>query len=209
MGGAGVEGAIGAAGQTRDFPKRARGIGIVALLEHERLDAGDRQFARFRQQAVDVLLHRVADEDQRPDLGAPRLVARMAQHLADLRRAAAHFDFAHQIAEPLPARDEFRGAAFVEAAEIDELHVEPAEVGGDLKHPRLQALGEIPGRLPAHRRVEREDQPAAPDATGAGALRAASTKAAISGRSTFVCASGVSFVVLGQAQAPRAMSASR
>ena len=51
--------------------------------------------------------------------------------------------------------------AFVEAAIIDELDVEPAERGGRLEHLALDAAGAIPARLAARRRVERKDQPAA------------------------------------------------
>ena len=84
------------------------------------------------------------------------------------------------VGEPLPARDEFRRPALAEAAEIDELHVEPAESRRRLKHPGLQGLREIPGRLAAHRRVERENQPSARTRLGAGTRRAASTKSATS-----------------------------
>ena len=56
--------------------------------------------------------------------------------------------------------------AFVEAAVIDELDVEPAERGGRLEHLALDAAGAVPGRLAARRRVERKDQPAAPARRG-------------------------------------------
>ena len=84
-----------------------------------------------------------------------------ARHLADLRLAAAHPDAAHELGEPLPARDEIRRPALAEAAEVDELHIEAAKSRRGLEHPGLQGLREIPGRLAAHRRIERENEPSA------------------------------------------------
>ena len=52
------------------------------------------------------------------------------------------------------------GAALVEAAIIDQADVETAERGRLAKHVGLQRAGHVPGRLPAHGRIEREDQPA-------------------------------------------------
>ena len=53
-----------------------------------------------------------------------------------------------------------RGAAFVEAAIIDQADVETAERRRLAKHVGLQRAGHVPGRLPAHGGVEREHQPA-------------------------------------------------
>ena len=84
----------------------------------------------------------------------------MAERAADLRVAAAAVDARHQPGERLGLADPARGAAFAEPAEIQELHVEPADRGGGLEHLRLNAAGEVPHRLPAQRGVEREDEPA-------------------------------------------------
>ena len=46
------------------------------------------------------------------------------------------------------------------AAEIDELHVEAADRLGFQEHFGLELARGVPGRLPAHGGVEREDQPA-------------------------------------------------
>ena len=56
--------------------------------------------------------------------------------------------------------DPFRRLALAVAAEIDELHVEPAHGLNRLEHVRLELEREIPRRLPAHGGVHGEDQPA-------------------------------------------------
>ena len=92
---------------------------------------------------------------------------------------APYADPAHERAESLPAGNELRGAAFVEAAIVNELHVEPTELFRDLEHSDLQRLRKVPGRLSAHCGVKREDQPSATRrADGRRRSRAASTNAA-------------------------------
>ncbi len=82
---------------------------------------------------------RVADEDQHADLLLAGLLARVAEHLADLGVAAAAGDAGHQVAERARVAYPAARAALVEAAEIDELHVEAADLGGLLEHLGLQA----------------------------------------------------------------------
>ncbi len=74
------------------------------------------------------------------------------------------------MAAPSPAAVAHEGgsAAFVEAAKIDELDIQPAAGGGGGEHLPLDLLGEIPGRLAAHGGVEREDQASAPRLALAG-----------------------------------------
>jgi len=83
------------------------------------------------------------------------------EHLADLGLAAAAVDLAHERGEAGAVRDEAGGAAFAEAAEIDQLHVEPARTRRRVEHAALKRLGEIPCWLPTHGGVEGEDQPPA------------------------------------------------
>src|SRR5271165_5421326 len=85
----------------------------------------------------------------------------MAKNSADLRLARAHRNAAHEPRQPLSARDELRRPALAQASEIDELHLKPTEAAGHLEHLRLQGLGEVPGGLPAHGRVEDENEPPA------------------------------------------------
>ena len=85
----------------------------------------------------------------------------MAEHLADLRVAALARDLAHQPRQRVGIADPFRRLALVEAAEIDELHVEPADRLDGLEHVGLELERKVPGGLPAHGRVHGEDQPAA------------------------------------------------
>ena len=65
MRGAGVEAAIGAAREPRDLAIGVLGDRIVAFLEHEDRHAEQAELAGGGAQIVDLLLHGVADEDQR------------------------------------------------------------------------------------------------------------------------------------------------
>ena len=86
----------------------------------------------------------------------------------------------HQPLQRRGVADEFRRLAFAQAAEIDELDVERAGLADGVEHLGLQRAGHIPGRLAAHRGVERQDQPAdLPHASRATAF-AWRTKASIS-----------------------------
>jgi hypothetical protein len=88
-------------------------------------------------------------------------VSRMAQDFADLGLSATAIDARHQARKFVTLRNPTRRTAFAQAAEIDELNVEAAYARRLAEHVRLQGAGGIPGRLAAHCRVEREDQPAA------------------------------------------------
>mgnify|MGYP001499261005 CR=1 FL=1 len=65
--GAGVEAAIGAARETGDLAEGALGARVGALLEQEHRHTQQGQLAGAPAQIVDVLLHAVADIDQRID----------------------------------------------------------------------------------------------------------------------------------------------
>ena len=72
-----IEAAIGAAGEARDLAKSLFGDRIVAFLEHEGRNAEQPERTGRMAKIVELLLHRVADEDQ-------------CLHLLLLRLAAAH-----------------------------------------------------------------------------------------------------------------------
>ena len=113
--------------------------------------------------------------------GGDRLAAGVRQHLADLGVAAAAVDLAHQPRQFVAVRDPAAGAAFVQAAIIHQADIEAADRRRLAEHVGLQRAGHVPGRLPAHGRVEREHQPAACRRSRRGAIaRALATKAAIS-----------------------------
>ena len=160
-GGARVEGAVSPAGQAGDFAERAPRRRILSLLEHERLHAEERELAGEAASVSGFSSIASPMKTSAPTLARLASSRAWASTSPDLGRSAAHVDAAHELREPLPAGDEVRRPAFVQAAEIDELHVEAAERAGGLEHFRLQRLGEVPGRLPAHGRVEGEDQPSA------------------------------------------------
>jgi hypothetical protein len=86
----------------------------------------------------------------------------MGQDLCDLGMTAAAVDARHQLAEPLRFGDPGRGAAFRQTAKIDKLDGEAADGGRVAEHFGLQHAGLIPCRLPAHGRIERVNEPAAP-----------------------------------------------
>ncbi len=180
---AGIEAAIGAARQPGDLAIGVLGHRVVALLEHEHRHAEQAEFAGRLAQIVDLLLHGVADEHHRLHALLAIFLAGVAEHLADLGVAAAAIDARHQRGEFLGSRDPAGGAAFAQAPEIDQLDIEPAGACRLAEHVGLQRAGGIPGRLPAHGGVEREDQPPALAARRGGpSARTRSMNAAISGR---------------------------
>ena len=77
-------------------------------------------------------------------------------------------DARHEARERVRVRHPFRRAALVHPAEIDELHVEPADLLDGAEHVALQLQRHVPGRRPAHGRVHGEDEP---PASGAGRRR--------------------------------------
>ena len=104
----------------------------------------------------------------------------MVEHPADLREAALAGDAGHQPLQPAGVGDPGRGARLAVAAVVDELHLQAARLRRGVEHRPLQLAGEVPGRLPAHRGVEREDQPAAPRFGPRRAARASARNAATS-----------------------------
>src|ERR1043165_6393713 len=156
-----IETAIGAAGEPRDLTKCLLGDRIAALVEHEGRDAPQPQFPRHRRKVIDSLFHRIADVHQRRHLGAVGFGTRMLEHFADLRMPANAWYPPQQIAEPGAVGYPARGAAFVQPAEVDELHVEAADRTGFTEHLALQLASRVPGWLAAHRGIKGKDQPPA------------------------------------------------
>jgi hypothetical protein len=72
---------------------------------------------------------------------------------------AATIDPAHELGQALRVADPLRGAAFVEAAIVDQLDRQAAQAGDLAKHFSLQVTGHVPGLLAAHGGVEGEDEP--------------------------------------------------
>src|SRR5689334_4356264 len=142
--------------------KGPAGDRVAALVKDEDRHAVETELAGQLAEAVDIFLHRIADKDERIDPLLFGFGKRMRQHALDLRLTA---DAGHRAHDPMQIGCIAHPAArfaFVEAAVIDELDVEPAERGGRLEHLALDAAGAIPGRLAARRRVEREDQSTPP-----------------------------------------------
>src|SRR5262249_2805540 len=116
------------------------------------------EFAGGGGKIVDLLFHGVAHEHQRLRLHLLGLAARMSKDFADLGAATATGNPAHETGEAYAVGDPAGGATFVEAAVVDELHLQPADRRRLAEHFALQLAGGIPGGLPAHGGVEREDQ---------------------------------------------------
>src|SRR6185312_6195867 len=122
-----IERGIGAAREPRNLPEGALGLGVATFLEHEYRSADDAELAGEPGQPVHVLLHAVADIDQRVHLARSSLALGMREHFADLREAARTGYLPHQPRQRVGIAHPFRGLALAVAAEIDELHVEPAD----------------------------------------------------------------------------------
>ena len=133
----------------------------MTLLKHEGRHAAQAQLASLRREIVDRLFHGVADVDQRCHLALVGFGARVAQHLSDLGMPAAAIDAPHQVAQPSAVRHPARGAALVQSTKVHKLHIEPADRRRLAEHLALQLASRVPGRLPAHCGIEREDQPPA------------------------------------------------
>jgi hypothetical protein len=147
--------------QPGDLPERALGNRVGLLLKHECGYAEEPQFARLRAKIVDRLLHCVPDKDERIDLLLLCLLAHVIEHAADLRMTTTAVDFFHETGKPCRIGNPLRRTAFRDAAIVHKLDIEAAHRRRLLKHFRLQGTGEVPGGLPAHRRIESEDQPPA------------------------------------------------
>ena len=113
---------------------------------------------------------------KRADRRTARLVKDVAEYLGDLRMAGGDRNLASSARQGPCRRQEAGGLALAKAAIIDKLDFEAAMRGRRLKHAGLDALRDIPGRLPAHRRVEGENQAAAARRRRAQAWCAAARK---------------------------------
>src|SRR6266566_1968269 len=95
----------------------------------------------------------------------------MGENLGNLGMAATAVDARHQGAKPIRFSNPGGGAAFRQAAIIDELDVETTDGRRLAEHLGLQLTGLIPCWLPTHRGVEGKDQPPALPRFGARAER--------------------------------------
>ena len=109
---------------------------------------------------IEIFFHSIADENERTHFASVVFAPRMGENFTDLCLPAAAIDARHQFTEPLWLGDPSRCAAFGEPSVIDELKIESADAGRFAKHFSLKLTGLVPGRLPAHCGVEREDEPA-------------------------------------------------
>ncbi len=116
------------------------------------------ELARQVAEAVDVLLHGVADEHQRVDLALAGLANGMAEDLPDLRLPAEAAYAGHQPPKLLRIHRPAARPAFPEAAVVEKLHLKPAERRGFGEHLALDMTGPVPGRLAARRGIHREDE---------------------------------------------------
>src|SRR4029078_4146129 len=152
---------IGPARQSRDLSEGALGFRVTTLMEDEHGHLHQSQFAGKPGEPVDILLHAVAHIDQRVHFGALAFAPGMGKDFGDLRQAALAGDVAHQLGQRDGVRNPFRRLALVEPAEIDKLHIAPADSLDGVEHVGLKLESEVPGGLPAHGGVHGEDQPAA------------------------------------------------
>jgi hypothetical protein len=83
----------------------------------------------------------------------------MSKHLANLRIAALAGHLRHEAREILRIADPFAGAGFTEAAEVNELYVNPSDLLYGAEHFSLEPKRKIPGRLAAHCCIHCEDEP--------------------------------------------------
>src|SRR5438477_9608995 len=110
-----MEAEIGATRQPGDFLKSMPCHAIIAFLEHEERHIEEPDLAGDLAQAVDILLHRIADIDGSTDLVPARLAANMGKDLADLRIAAAAIDTGHHAGECRGLLTHFGGRELLEA----------------------------------------------------------------------------------------------
>lgn len=155
-----VEPTIGPARQPGDLTECSFRNRIAPFLKHERRNAKQTQFARQIRQLVDILFHAVPHINQCIDGSFACFALGVREHLAKLRKAAPAFHARHQPRQRLGIPHPFGSAAFAKPAEVDQLDIEAANLFDLMKHVRLDLQGQIPGRLPAHRRIHSEDQPA-------------------------------------------------
>jgi hypothetical protein len=122
-----IEPAIGALGQLGDLPKHSFDLSICPFLEHERGNAGFAQGSGIMGEIVRVLLHSVTDENQGLRFEKLALAPSVGEHLADLGMTHAAIDAFHESGEVFGLGDPAGGAAFGEAAIVDQLDAEPTD----------------------------------------------------------------------------------
>ena len=86
----------------------------------------------------------------------------MRQHAADLGAAAPALDAGHEPRKSARRARPFGRPAFIEAAKVDKLHIQPANRFRLDEHLTLDLKRAIPSGLAAHGGVHRENEPAAP-----------------------------------------------
>jgi hypothetical protein len=107
---------------------------------------------------VKLLLHRVADKDQRLHFEVLSLPLGVGNDLTNLSESGAAVDTLHQPGQVLRLRHPSRGLTFAVAAVVDQLHVEAADRRGFPEHVGLQLAGSVPSGLTACRGVEGKNQ---------------------------------------------------
>ena len=83
----------------------------------------------------------------------------MLQHAADLGAPTLAANARHEPGQHGGIGGPFRGAALAEAAEIDELHVQPADASGLREHVALDLERHVPAVLAAHGGVHGKHEP--------------------------------------------------
>src|SRR5262245_46818773 len=148
-------------GYACDFPECVLDLAAVALLEHENRYTRLSELVGRGNERVGIFLHGIADEDQGAYFEQLGFLLGVDEDLLDLGMTGLAHDLRHDLGELLGPGDPAGGAAFAQAAVIDQLHVETAG-GGDLtKHFGLEFAGGVPGWLPASGGIEGEDEAAA------------------------------------------------
>src|SRR4051794_8015486 len=99
--------------------------------------------------AVDILLHRVTDKDQRVDPLLLGLGEGMIEYPGDLRLSADAEYRPHRAVQVGGGAKPAACLAFVEAAIEGELDVQAAKRGGRFEHFALDLTGAVPARFAA------------------------------------------------------------
>src|SRR5690606_6851664 len=156
-----IEAAACAPAQSGDLFERIPRYRIVPLMKHEGRHTEQAHLAGLGTDLVDVLFERVADEDQRVHAAAAAFLDGMTQHPADLRLSTEASHGRHLPGERGRVGNPRARLALTEAAIEDELHVQPAERAGSMKHLRLDLAGSVPSGPAAGGGIHRENEPAA------------------------------------------------
>src|SRR5262249_13905004 len=135
---------------------------IASFLEHERWHAETSELTSLMDECIGIFLHSVTDEGQGADLQQFSFLLGMGEDLTYLGFPGRAHDLRHGFGQLGGVRDPAGGAAFTEAAVVEELHVELADGGDFAEHIGLEGTGGIPGWLPASGGVEGEDEAAVP-----------------------------------------------